>query len=78
MVGGISPLGQRKRLPMVIDSSALGLEAMYVGAGRRGLELALRPADLIRLCAATTSAIARYCGVDECWKHQVDPAVQPM
>jgi Cys-tRNA(Pro)/Cys-tRNA(Cys) deacylase len=59
VVGGISPLGQRKGLPTVVDHSALGLATMYVCAGRRGVELALRPHDLIRLCRATTAAIAR-------------------
>ena len=59
VVGGISPLGQRKRLAMVVDASALGLDTMHVSAGRRGLELALRPADLIRLCSASTAAITR-------------------
>jgi len=59
VVGGISPLGQRKKLPTVIDDSARQLETMYVSAGRRGLELALRPSDLISLSEATTAAIAR-------------------
>jgi Cys-tRNA(Pro)/Cys-tRNA(Cys) deacylase len=47
--GGISPLGQRKRLPTVIDDSAAALTDMYVSAGRRGLQLSLAPADLVRL-----------------------------
>jgi Cys-tRNA(Pro)/Cys-tRNA(Cys) deacylase len=55
--GGISPLGQRKRLPTVIDTSALGLAEMFVSAGRRGLQVSLDPADLIRLTAATTADI---------------------
>jgi Cys-tRNA(Pro)/Cys-tRNA(Cys) deacylase len=55
--GGISPLGQRKRLPTVIDASALSLETMFVSAGRRGLQVSLAPADLIRLTAATTADI---------------------
>ncbi|MEU8610868.1 Cys-tRNA(Pro) deacylase [Actinoplanes sp. NPDC048791] len=55
--GGISPLGQRKRLATVIDDSAPGLELMYVSAGRRGLQVSLAPADLIRLTAATTAKI---------------------
>jgi Cys-tRNA(Pro)/Cys-tRNA(Cys) deacylase len=59
VVGGISPLGQKKRLPMVIDASVLALERVHVSAGRRGLEIALAPADLIRLCEATTASIAR-------------------
>jgi Cys-tRNA(Pro)/Cys-tRNA(Cys) deacylase len=55
--GGISPLGQRKRLPTTIDDSALALDLMYVSAGRRGLQLALAPADLIRLTGATTAPL---------------------
>jgi Cys-tRNA(Pro)/Cys-tRNA(Cys) deacylase len=55
--GGISPLGQRKRLPTVVDDSALTLDEMYVSAGRRGLQVSLRPTDLIRLTGATTARI---------------------
>jgi Cys-tRNA(Pro)/Cys-tRNA(Cys) deacylase len=56
--GGISPLGQRKRLRTVVDSSAQQLSTVYVSAGRRGLQVSLAPADLIRLTAATTAPIA--------------------
>lgn len=59
VVGGISPLGQRKALPTVVDQSATTLATVYVSAGRRGLEIALPPADLVRLCRATVAAIAR-------------------
>jgi Cys-tRNA(Pro)/Cys-tRNA(Cys) deacylase len=55
--GGISPLGQRKRLRTVVDASALGLDRMYVSAGRRGLQVSLAPADLVRLTGATTADI---------------------
>ncbi|MEV4274763.1 Cys-tRNA(Pro) deacylase [Actinoplanes xinjiangensis] len=55
--GGISPLGQRRRLPTVIDDTAAGLEVMYVSAGRRGLQVSLAPADLIRLTSATVAPI---------------------
>jgi Cys-tRNA(Pro)/Cys-tRNA(Cys) deacylase len=55
--GGISPLGQRKRLPTVVDDTAAGLELMYVSAGRRGLQVSLAPADLIRLTEATVAPI---------------------
>jgi Cys-tRNA(Pro)/Cys-tRNA(Cys) deacylase len=55
--GGISPLGQRKRLPTVIDDTAPALDRMYVSAGRRGLQVALSPADLIRLTSATVAPI---------------------
>ena len=57
--GGISPLGQRKRLPTVVDDSAVALDRMYVSAGRRGLQMSLAPADLIRLTAARTAPIRR-------------------
>jgi Cys-tRNA(Pro)/Cys-tRNA(Cys) deacylase len=59
VVGGISPLGQRKRLPTVVDASALELDRIHVSAGRRGLEIRLAPAGLLRLTGATTAAIAR-------------------
>jgi Cys-tRNA(Pro)/Cys-tRNA(Cys) deacylase len=55
--GGISPLGQRKRLPTVIDDSAAGLDRMYVSAGRRGLQVSLAPADLIRLTGGCMAPI---------------------
>ncbi len=59
VVGGISPLGQRKRLPLVLDASALRYEVIYVSAGRRGLEIELAPGDLVRLTGARTGTIAR-------------------
>lgn len=59
VIGGISPLGQRKRLPTVIDSIALKHQTVYVSAGRRGLELELRPSDLVELTKAITARLAR-------------------
>ena len=56
--GGISPLGQRKRLPTVIDASAEEYETVFVSAGRRGLQVELAPADLISLTGATTARIS--------------------
>lgn len=56
--GGISPLGQRRRLPTVVDSSAEKFPTVYVSAGRRGLQVQLAPQDLIRLTAATVAPIA--------------------
>jgi len=59
VVGGISPLGQRRPLPTMIDVSALGHETIFVSAGRRGLELELSPHDLVRLTSAEVRAIAK-------------------
>jgi Cys-tRNA(Pro)/Cys-tRNA(Cys) deacylase len=58
VVGGISPLGQKTRLPVVVDSSAESFETVYVSAGKRGLQVQLAPADLVRLAGATTARIA--------------------
>lgn len=57
VLGGISPLGQRQSSPTVVDSSALDLGTMLVSGGRRGLDVELAPADLIRLTSAVTAAI---------------------
>jgi Cys-tRNA(Pro)/Cys-tRNA(Cys) deacylase len=57
VLGAVSPLGQRSRLPTVIDTSATAFERMYVSAGRRGWEVALAPADLVRLTGAVTAEI---------------------
>ena len=57
--GGISPLGQRKQLPTVVDESALGFATVMVSAGKRGLQVELPPADLIRLTRAKTAPIGR-------------------
>ena len=59
VLGGISPLGQRKKLPTVVDDSALGHETVFCSAGRRGLEVELSPADLVALTEATTASIGR-------------------
>ena len=53
VVGGISPLGHRKRLPVFLDSSMQDRATVLVSAGRRGLELELAPDDLARLSAGT-------------------------
>ena len=58
VLGGISPIGHRSRVPVVIDSSVAQWETVYVSAGRRGLQVELAPGDLIRLTAATLAAIA--------------------
>jgi Cys-tRNA(Pro)/Cys-tRNA(Cys) deacylase len=59
VAGGISPLGQRRRLATVVDESALRLPTILVSAGRRGLDVELAPDDLVRLTGARTAAIAR-------------------
>jgi Cys-tRNA(Pro)/Cys-tRNA(Cys) deacylase len=59
LVGGISPLGQKRRLPTALDESALLQDAIYVSAGRRGLDMKLAPADLQSLTNAVVAPIAR-------------------
>ncbi len=59
VLGGISPLGQRKRLPTVVDAGALEHATVFVSAGRRGLEVELAPVDLVRLTGAVTAPIGR-------------------
>ncbi|PYI67605.1 Cys-tRNA(Pro) deacylase [Arthrobacter livingstonensis] len=57
VLGGISPLGQRRHSPAVLDESALLFETIYVSGGRRGFDVELSPADLIALTQATTAHI---------------------
>ncbi len=56
--GGISPLGSRKRLATVLDSSAAAFETIFVSAGRRGLQVELAPADLVQLSGGRTAPIS--------------------
>ncbi|GAA1206832.1 Cys-tRNA(Pro) deacylase [Mycolicibacterium poriferae] len=57
VVGGISPLGQRKPLPTVVDSSALQWDRVLCSAGKRGWDVSLSPQDLVRLTNAVTADI---------------------
>jgi Cys-tRNA(Pro)/Cys-tRNA(Cys) deacylase len=59
VVGGISPLGQRKRLPATIDASVYEWETILVSAGRRGLQIELAPSDLIALTGASVGELTR-------------------
>jgi Cys-tRNA(Pro)/Cys-tRNA(Cys) deacylase len=58
VAGGISPVGQKRRLPVVIDASALALATMLCSAGRRGLQIEIAPADLVKAAGATVAPIA--------------------
>jgi len=59
VLGGVSPLGQKKRFKTFIDSSAKNHATVYVSAGRRGLEIELRPDDLARLCLGVFAEICQ-------------------
>jgi Cys-tRNA(Pro)/Cys-tRNA(Cys) deacylase len=59
VAGGIAPVGQRKRLPVVLDASAMDGATMFCSAGRRGLEIELAPGDLARAANATIAPIGR-------------------
>jgi Cys-tRNA(Pro)/Cys-tRNA(Cys) deacylase len=59
VAGGISPLGQRRRLPTTVDAAALEHETILVSAGRRGLQLELDPRELVRLTDADVREVSR-------------------
>jgi len=59
VIGGISPIGTRRALPVVIDSTALDHPTVFVSAGRRGQQVNLNPADLVRITRASVASIAR-------------------
>jgi Cys-tRNA(Pro)/Cys-tRNA(Cys) deacylase len=59
VAGGISPLGQRRALPTLVDDSVLAHATVFVSAGRRGLELELAPGDLVALTRATVRRLRR-------------------
>jgi len=59
VVGGISPLGQRTRLSTTVDEAAMIWPTVFVSGGRRGLEIEIAPADLVRICDAQIAKIGR-------------------
>ena len=59
VTGGISPFGQKRRLRTFVDASALLHATLFTSAGRRGLQVELAPADLVRATAATVVELAR-------------------
>ena len=59
VVGGIAPVGQKRRLPTVVDESAAAYDVVYVSAGRRGLDLGIAPADLVAVTGAITADVSR-------------------
>ncbi|MDC0661043.1 Cys-tRNA(Pro) deacylase [Marinobacter sp. SS21] len=59
VLGGVSPLGQKKRLKIFIDNSATGFDTVFVSAGRRGLEIELAPGDLQRLTSGVFVSLAQ-------------------
>lgn len=59
VVGGISPVGQRRQLPTVVDAGASAFDRVYVSGGRRGLDISLAVEDLVRVTGASLAEIAR-------------------
>jgi Cys-tRNA(Pro)/Cys-tRNA(Cys) deacylase len=59
VTGGIAPIGLRRRLPVVVDESALLYSTVFCSAGQRGLEIELVPGDLVKAAGARTAAIGR-------------------
>ena len=57
--GGISPLGQRRPMPTLVDAGAMTWPTVYVSAGRRGLQVELSPGDLVSLTSATVARLIR-------------------
>ncbi|OFE17316.1 aminoacyl-tRNA deacylase [Humibacillus sp. DSM 29435] len=59
VIGGISPIGQKRTLPTVLDDSAFDFETVYVSGGRRGFDLELAPADLLAVTGGSRAVVRR-------------------
>ena len=59
MLGGISPVGQKRRLPTAVNETATSYDVVYVSAGRRGLDLGIAPADLVAVTGAILAPLGR-------------------
>jgi Cys-tRNA(Pro) deacylase len=59
VVGGTSPFGTKKALPVYVEETILGLPAIYINAGRKGLLVEMKPADLVRILNTTPVKVAR-------------------
>ena len=57
VIGGMSPFGQKRRLPTVVDATVLGFEAVFVGGGRRGIQVELAPDDLLAVAGAEVAEL---------------------
>ena len=57
-VGGISPFGQKRAVPAVVDAAALDHDKVFVNGGQRGVQVELSPHDLVRALGATTAPVA--------------------
>ncbi len=62
VVGGISPIGMRRPVPVLVDRAAMTPPTIHISAGRRGLQVELAPADLVRISSATVAEIGRPSG----------------
>ncbi|HEY1619390.1 MAG TPA: YbaK/EbsC family protein, partial [Streptosporangiaceae bacterium] len=62
VTGGISPLAHRRKLPVVVDSSALAHDTVYCSAGQRGLQIEIAPADLVAAAGAVVAPVGRPAG----------------
>ncbi len=59
VTGGISPVGQKRTLPTVVDETACDFDTVFVSAGRRGLDVEIAPADLVAVTTARTARVGR-------------------